>query len=116
MSTIQAVARFKIHPGKLEEFKRFAAQCMQLAREKDTGTLRYELFFNADQTECVVHEEYVDSKACIQHFKNMGEVSTAIFATSNVSGEMWGNPSQELRKAVQDKGVQLFAPFLSLNE
>jgi quinol monooxygenase YgiN len=116
MSTIQAVARFKIHPGKLKEFKRFAAQCMQLAREKDTGTLRYELFFNADQTECVVHEEYVDSKACIQHFKNMGEVSTAIFATSDVSGEMWGNPSPELRKAVQDKGVQPFAPFLSLNE
>ena len=59
MSTIQAVARFKIHPGKLKEFKRFAAQCMQLAREKDTGTLRYELFFNADKTECVVHEDYV---------------------------------------------------------
>ena len=32
---------------------------MQLAREKDTGTLRYELFFNADKTECVVHEDYV---------------------------------------------------------
>jgi hypothetical protein len=46
----------------------------------------------------------------------MGEVSTAIFATSDVSGEMWGNPSPELRKAVQDKDVQLFAPFLSLNE
>jgi hypothetical protein len=103
MSTIQAVARFKIHPGKLQEFKRFAAQCMQL-------------FFNADQRECVVHEEYVDSVACIQHFRNMGEVSIAIFATSDVSGEMWGNPSPELRKAVQGKDVQLFAPFLSLNE
>jgi hypothetical protein len=32
---------------------------MQLAREKDTGTLRYELFFNANKTECVVHEDYV---------------------------------------------------------
>jgi hypothetical protein len=32
---------------------------MQLARKKDTGTLRYELFFNADKTECVVHEDYV---------------------------------------------------------
>jgi quinol monooxygenase YgiN len=46
VSTIQSVARFKIHPGKLEEFKRLAAQSTQLAREKDTGTLRYELFFN----------------------------------------------------------------------
>ena len=52
MSTIQSVA------GRVQAL-RCAAQCMQLAREKDTGTLRYELFFNADKTECVVHEDYV---------------------------------------------------------
>lgn len=40
MNTIQSVARFKIHPGKLDDFKRLAAKCMELAREKDTGTLR----------------------------------------------------------------------------
>lgn len=116
MSTIQSVARFKIHPGKLEQFKRLSEQCVRLAREKDTGTLRYELFFNADQTECVVHEEYIDSEACILHFRNMGDTAAAIFTTGDVTGEMWGNPSPELRKAVQDKGVRLFAPFLSLNE
>jgi quinol monooxygenase YgiN len=114
MSTIQSIARFKIHPGKLEEFKRLSAKCVVLAREKDTGTLRYELFFSEDQTECVVYEEYVDSEASIQHFRNMGETSTAIFKTSDVSGEMWGNPSPELRKGIQDKNVKLFTPFLSL--
>jgi len=49
MRSIQSVARFKILPGKLDEFKRLSAKCVQLAREKDTGTLRDELFFNEDQ-------------------------------------------------------------------
>lgn len=39
MSRIQSIARFKIHPGKTEEFKRLSANCMKLARAKDPGTV-----------------------------------------------------------------------------
>lgn len=115
MSTIQSVARFRIHEGKREEFKTLAARCMQLAREKDKGILRYEQFFSDDETECIVYEEYVDSEACIQHFQNMGAAADAIFKTGEVTGEMWGNPSPGLRKAVEEKGVRIYKPFLSLN-
>lgn len=75
-----------------------------------------EQFFNEDETECVVHEEYVNSEACTQHFKNMGDTAEKIFATSEVTGEMWGNPSADLRAAVESKGVKLYAPFLSLEK
>ena len=57
MNEIQGIARLKILDGKLEEFKRVASQCMQVARMKDTGTLRYELYFSEDQTECLVLEK-----------------------------------------------------------
>jgi quinol monooxygenase YgiN len=116
MKAIQSIARFNIHPGRLEDFKRLSAQCMQLTRQKDTGTLRYEIFFNEDQTECLVYEEFLDSQSAIQHFSNMGEVSGEIFKTGEVTGEIWGNPSPELRKAVQGQPIRLFAPFLSLEE
>ena len=33
--------------GKLDEFKRPAAQCAASVRMKDTGTLQYELYFNS---------------------------------------------------------------------
>jgi hypothetical protein len=35
---LQGIARFKFHEGEFEEFKRLAAQCMEIVRTKDTGT------------------------------------------------------------------------------
>ena len=42
MNELQSIARLKIHPGKLEEFKRLAAKCMESVRTRDTGTLQYD--------------------------------------------------------------------------
>ena len=61
-----------IHDGKLEEFKRLAAQCVEIVRTKDTGTLEYDLFLNADGTECFVHERFRDSAAGLEHMANIG--------------------------------------------
>jgi quinol monooxygenase YgiN len=38
VSELQGIARFKFDEGKLEEFKRLSAQCMEIVRTKDTGT------------------------------------------------------------------------------
>src|SRR5260221_10076796 len=72
MTEIQGIARLKIHDGKLEEFKRVASQCMQVVRTKDTGTLQYELYFNEDQTECIVLERYRDVQSMLQRQSNIG--------------------------------------------
>lgn len=89
---------------------------MRLAREKDTGTLRYDIFFNADETECVVYEEYVDAAAHMQHFENMGDNAAAIFAIVDMQGEVWGDPGPELRAAIEAYGVKVYTPFLRLTE
>ena len=39
MSAFEVRARLKIRDGKLDEFKRQAAEMMRQTREKDTGTL-----------------------------------------------------------------------------
>jgi hypothetical protein len=39
VSELQGIARITLHEGKLEEFKRVTAQCMEIVRTKDTGTL-----------------------------------------------------------------------------
>ena len=62
MSELQGIARFKFDDGKLEEFKRLSAQCMQIVRTKDTGTLQYEIYVNDDQSECIVLERYKNSR------------------------------------------------------
>jgi quinol monooxygenase YgiN len=114
VSELQGIARFKIHEGKLEEFKRLSAQCMEIVRTKDTGTLRYDIYFNDDQSECIVHERYRDSEALIEHTAHLGDIMEAILATGSVSGELLGEPSAELRAKMADSEVRLFTPFLSM--
>jgi quinol monooxygenase YgiN len=114
MSEIQGFARFKFREGKVEEFKRLSAQVMDIVRAKDTGTLQYEIYFNDDQSECVVHERYRDSEAIIEHGANVGHLMGAIFATGLVSSELLGEPSAELTAITAGSGVQLFRPFLSM--
>ena len=50
MSELWGIARFKFHEGKLEEFKRLSAEAMEIVRTKDTGTLRYDVYLNDDQS------------------------------------------------------------------
>jgi quinol monooxygenase YgiN len=114
VSELQGIARYKFHEGKLEEFKRLSAQAMEIVRTKDTGTLRYEIYFNNDQSECIVLERYRDSEALIEHLANLGGLGAAILATGSVSGELLGEPSAELRADLAESPVRLFTPFLSI--
>jgi quinol monooxygenase YgiN len=114
-SEIQSIARLKIHPGKLEEFKRLSAKCMEIVRTKDTGTLQYETYFNSDETECLALERYRDSQALLDHHKNLGDTFAAILETCSGYGEVCGTPSPELKKALEGSPVQIFLPFQSLD-
>ncbi len=111
MSELQCVARLKIHDGKLDEFKRLAAKCAELVRTKDTGTLQYELYFNSDNTECLVFERYRDSQALLDHHKHLGDTMAAMLQTCSGSGEICGTPSPELIEQLKDSPVQVYKPF-----
>jgi hypothetical protein len=91
-----------------------SAQCMEIVRTMDTGTLQYEIYFNDDQSECIVLERYRDSEALIEHAAHLGDLSEAILATGYVSGELLGEPSADLRAKMADTVVRLFTPYLSM--
>ena len=88
MNELQSIARLKIHPGKLEEFKRLVAKCMESVRTRDTGTLQYDWFFSSDYSECLIYERYRDSEAFLEHITNLGETMAALFETCSGSGEI----------------------------
>lgn len=117
MSEVHGIARFKIHEGKLEEFKRLSAQCMEIVRAKDPGTLAYDIYVNADGTECIVHEHFRDSAALIEHFANLSHLMEAVLATGSVSGEILGDANPELRANLSEDGpVRLFTPLMSMQQ
>src|SRR6476659_10224580 len=94
---LEAVVRFRFRDGDVAEFKRLSAQCMEIVRTQDTGTLQYDTYFNDDETESIVIERFRDSDALIQHGENLAHLIDAIVATGSVSGELLGELSAELR-------------------
>ena len=89
---------------------------LEIVRTKDAGTLQYDIFFNDDQSECVVLERYRDSEAAIEHAANLGDLFGAVLATvSVVHGEVLGEPSAELRAKLAGSEVPvLFTPYQSM--
>ena len=110
---ILGIGRFKFHEGTLEEFKRLSEHAMGIVRSMDTGTLQYNIYFNDDQSECIIVERYKDSSALIEHAAHVGHMMEAIFATGWVSSELLGEPSKELRAMMADGDARLLTPFLS---
>jgi quinol monooxygenase YgiN len=115
MSELMGIARFRVHEGKLDEFKRLSAQAMEIVRTRDSGTLQYDTYFNEDGSECVVIERYRDSEAAIEHAANLGDLFGPILETVTVvHGEILGEPSDELRANLAGSDVpQLFTPYES---
>jgi quinol monooxygenase YgiN len=111
MNEIQGIGRLKIRDGKLDEFKRVASQFMHAVRTLDTGTLQYELYFNSDETECLVLERYRDIQAMRGHQSHVGGLMDALVKTCTVSSEVCATPTPELVKALDGSPVRFFHSY-----
>ena len=117
MSELIGIARFKFHQGRREEYLRLSDQALELVRAKEPGTLAYDLYLNADQSECMFVERYRDSEAAMAHTANVGRLFASVLETvSIVHGELLGEPSPELRANLAASDVPvLFTPYRSLS-
>jgi quinol monooxygenase YgiN len=79
MSQLELSAHMKVRPGCLEGFKKQAAECIRLTREKDTRTLRYDWFLSTDGTECEVREAYSEPEGLVEHNSHILEARIKLF-------------------------------------
>jgi quinol monooxygenase YgiN len=117
MSELLGIARFRFLEGKRDEYLRLSEQATEIVRAKEPGTLAYDLYLNADQSECMFIERYRDSDAAIEHAANIGPMFGAVLSTvSIVHGELLGEPSAELRAKLAGSDVPtLFTPYRSMS-
>jgi hypothetical protein len=71
-------AHMTVRPGQLEGFKKQAAECIRITKEKDTHTLRYDWFLSSDG-ECEVREAYSGPEGLIEHNHHILEARTKLF-------------------------------------
>ena len=109
MATFEVRARLRVREGKLDGFKRQAAEVMRQAREKDSGTVSYDWFLSEDGTECEVREGYVDADAFIQHAFNVREARDALFAEFAEGHKMavYGDPPPQVVELMNKVGVDV---------
>jgi quinol monooxygenase YgiN len=79
MGYLELSAHMTVRPGCLEGFKRQAAELIQITKEKDTRTLRYDWFISNDGTECEVREAYTDGEGLIEHNSHILEARAKLF-------------------------------------
>ena len=112
MNKIQVSAVFpKIAPGDLAEFKRVAAQVLELTIP-EPGVVGYDWFFNEDETACEVREVYADSDAMLSHIATVGDVlGPMVDLGGGLEARVFGNPSAELTAALAPFEPTILSPF-----
>ena len=111
VSHITVRARCVLHPDALAPFKALVHQLSALVRAHDHGTLRYDWYFNEDETVCVLIEAYESSEATLAHLGVVAPHLGALFALCDVDFEVYGTPSPDLLAASASLPKRLFAPF-----
>ena len=98
MAYLELSAHMTVRAGCLDGFKKQAAECIRITREKDTRTLRYDWFLSIDGTECEVREAYTGPEGLIEHNTNILEARTTLFKdyADDHFMTVYGDPSQTL--------------------
>ena len=109
MDQIQAITFFSsISASDLQEFKQVASELVTLAGE-EPGTLGYDWFYNADETQCIVRETFADSDAVLAHIANAaGRGARLAELAGGLRLEVLGSPSEDLRAALVGWGAAVF--------
>ncbi len=114
MKEIQIRGLLKIHEGQIEKFKEVATECIATVKGKDKGTLKYDWFFSPDMKECILLESYADSNALLEHMGNQGDQLGQLFALADMSAEIYGNPSEEIRQLIASLPMKVYSFYQGL--
>ena len=98
MGHLELSAHMTVRAGCLDGFKKQAAECIRITKEKDTQTLRYDWFISSDGTECEVREAYTGPEGLIEHNTHILETRTKLFKdyADNHFMTVYGERSQQL--------------------
>ena len=113
MSELLGISRWRFHEGRRDQWLRLSEQAAQVVRDKDPGTLQYDIYLNADETEAMVIERFRDSESAMAHAANLGDLFGAVLDTVElIHGELLGDASPAWRAALAgSEAPALFTPY-----
>jgi quinol monooxygenase YgiN len=89
------VPYFKVHPGKLDEFKMLCEQFVEKSYN-EPKCLYYGWSFDGDQVHC--REGYADAEGALAHLQNVGALLQELLKVSDVTRLEVHGPSDEIAR------------------
>jgi quinol monooxygenase YgiN len=106
---IRANAEHSISEGKINEFRKLAAEIIDRVEATEPNTLSYEWFLSNDESKCYVVQIYKDSEAVMAHLGNIADLMGPFHEVAPLTGLMiFGSPSDELRQTLEPVGPKIF--------
>jgi len=101
-----------LKPGVVGDFRTLAKEMVAANRSAEPDTLGYHIFITEDGSRVHFYERYRDSAAAILHVGRFGQNFAArVLDLANVTRfEIYGTPSDELRRTVADFGATYLIP------
>lgn len=115
MTTFEVGAHMTVRPGQLEGFKKQAAECIRITKEKDTRTLRYDWFLSSDGTECEVRESYTGPEGLLEHNRHILDARATLFENyaDNHFMTFYGQPIPELVDVLKGHHMERHSKWFS---
>jgi quinol monooxygenase YgiN len=98
--SLEVHAHMRVRPGQLAGFTAQAAELVEITREQDTKTSRYDWFLDEDRCVCEVHEAYTSGQGLFEHNMHIMGARANLFERYADGHRMtaFGHVSQELRE------------------
>ena len=89
------VPYFKVHDGKLDEFRRFGEQFVAKT-QSEPKCMHYGFSFNGMQAHC--REGYADAEGLLAHLENVGALLDQVLKISDITRLEVHGPAAEIEK------------------
>jgi quinol monooxygenase YgiN len=97
-----------IVPGKVDEFKAIFQELLEVVKEKESETLRYQCYFDKDQSKSFLVEEYPNAGALRAHITHVGIILPKLMKISKPNFTVLGKPNLPAREILSASGGQMF--------
>jgi len=103
------LTEFTITAGQVDEFKKIAQELLDVVKEKELETFRYQWYFNKDQTKSYLLEEYPNAAAVRVHAIHVGMILPKALKISKISSSIvLGKLNVVAQEALRVLGTQHF--------
>ena len=106
------IIKLNVVEGKSDAALALMNDLIEHTKNNEPDALYYEWFFSDDKQTCHIHERYKNSDAVLTHLQNFGskfgERFGEVFEPTGLS--VYGNPTDDARRALDDLGAEYFEP------